>query len=91
MGPAATVAAALTVLGSQRPDACVLDVNLRGEHSAPVAARLKEQAVPFVLSSAYGPETLTQYDAFQGITNVGKPVPPGLAMMIGKLLKIADA
>jgi CheY-like chemotaxis protein len=87
LGPVPSVAAALALLRTQRPDACVLDVNLRGEHSAPVAALLKSQKVPFVLSSAYGPDTLDQYEAFHGITNVGKPAPARLSALIGSLLK----
>ena len=73
LGPVATVAAALALLGSQPPHACVLDVNLRGEHSAPVAQALRDQGVPFLLSSAYNAATLDQYPAFAGATNIGKP------------------
>lgn len=86
LGPVATVTAALDFLMARLPHACVLDVNLRGEHSAPVAARLKECGVPFLLSSAYGSDTLGQYEEFAGVTNVGKPAPTRLAMLIGALL-----
>jgi CheY-like chemotaxis protein len=37
IGPALTVAGALALIQRQRPDAAVLDVNLRGERVTPVA------------------------------------------------------
>src|ERR1700759_2232288 len=37
LGPASTVAAALAILADHRPDACILDFNLRGEQATPVA------------------------------------------------------
>ncbi len=75
VGPVATVQSALAALDRDRPHLCVLDVNLRGEHSAPVAVALKTQNVPFVLSSAYERANLDQIPAFAGVTNVGKPAP----------------
>ena len=74
-GPVVSVAAALAQLEQQVPSACVLDVNLRGENSAPVAVALKRLGVPFLLSSAYSADTLEQYPAFKGIMNIGKPAP----------------
>ena len=82
LGPAATVSVALALLDSAVPDVCVLDVNLRGQHSTPVADRLRTMKIPFVLSSAYGSQTLDQYDSFQGISNVGKPAPPHLPSVL---------
>ncbi|WIJ26405.1 response regulator [Devosia sp. RR2S18] len=73
VGPVSTVAAALAELDRRKPCACVLDVNLRGQHSVPVAHKLIEQKVPFVLSSAYEQETLDQHAVFRGVTNIGKP------------------
>jgi len=88
LGPVATVGTALNLLTVQRPDACLLDVNLRNENSAPLAERLKVEKVPFLLSSAYGAETLAQYAAFRGITNIGKPAPAHLPTLIANLLKM---
>jgi CheY-like chemotaxis protein len=45
---------ALDLLNRQRPDAAVLDVNLAGELSYPVASRLDTLAVPFVFATGYG-------------------------------------
>ncbi len=75
VGPVATVQAALEALVRDQPHLCVLDVNLRGEHSAPVAVALRTQNVPFVLSSAYERANLDQTPAFEGVINIGKPAP----------------
>ncbi|MFN4099976.1 MAG: response regulator [Pararhodobacter sp.] len=53
LGPAGSVAQALQMLETERPDAAVLDVNLRGELVTPVAERLHDLRIPFVVSSAY--------------------------------------
>ena len=53
VGPAPTVRAALAALTRERPEAAVLDLNLRGERSTPVAAALREAGVPFVLTTGY--------------------------------------
>jgi CheY-like chemotaxis protein len=55
-GSAARVGQALEFLGdSARPiDLAVLDVNLGGEDSFPVAAALAERGVPFAFSTGYG-------------------------------------
>lgn len=76
VGPAATVAAALALLDTTSPSACVLDVNLRGEVSAQVAWALKKRNVPFLLSSGYKQETINTEAAFEGVANIGKPAQP---------------
>ena len=53
VGPAPTVRAALAALAEGRPEVAVLDFNLRGERSTPVAAALREAGVPFVLTTGY--------------------------------------
>lgn len=60
IGPAPSVEAALHLIGEETPDAALLDGNLRGRLSAPVAAALRERAVPFVVVSGYGPEQLDE-------------------------------
>ncbi len=51
---AATVEQALAALSTQSFDVAVLDVNLGGETSQPVAEDLCARAIPFVVSSGYG-------------------------------------
>ncbi|MCW8088259.1 response regulator [Sabulicella glaciei] len=73
IGPAPTVAAALALLASHRPDVAVLDVNLRGERVTPVAEALKAMGVPFVLTSAYSAADLASDAVLASARNVGKP------------------
>ena len=54
LGLASNVARALSLIEKQRPDAALLDLNLNGTSALPVAARLIEQNVPFVVVSGYG-------------------------------------
>jgi CheY-like chemotaxis protein len=52
-GPAASVDQALSLIEAQVVDAAVLDVNLGGQMSYPVADALIARGVPFVFSSGY--------------------------------------
>lgn len=53
VGPLATVAAALAALEADRPDAALLDANLRGECAAPVARKLAADGIPFAFVTGY--------------------------------------
>jgi CheY-like chemotaxis protein len=52
IGPAGTVAAALSLVGPNQIDVAVLDVNLRGERVYPVADLLLQKQTPFVFATA---------------------------------------
>lgn len=54
VGPSATVAAAIAAIESQPLDAALIDVNLNGEDSGPIARALGERGVPFVIATGYG-------------------------------------
>jgi CheY-like chemotaxis protein len=58
IGPVATVAEALSLLQRERPDVAVLDLNLAGETSTPVADALVTMGVPFVVATGYGADGL---------------------------------
>jgi CheY-like chemotaxis protein len=58
IGPVATVAEAMALLEASAPDAAVLDLNLAGETSTPVADVLAARGVPFVVATGYGAEGL---------------------------------
>jgi two-component SAPR family response regulator len=75
LGPVSSVAAALALLKTHKPDAAILDLNLRGELVTPVARRLRELDVPFVLSTAYNHLRADDEEAFSGVANLGKPLP----------------
>lgn len=51
---AATVGEALEVLSGHPFDVAMVDVNLGGEKSYPVADALTERGIPFVFSTGYG-------------------------------------
>lgn len=51
---ATTVGDALALLDERRPDAAMLDVNLRGEAAYSIASRLDQADIPFVFVTGYG-------------------------------------
>jgi CheY-like chemotaxis protein len=53
VGPAAGVNQALAMLDAEAFDAAVLDVNLKGQKSYPIADTLAARGVPFVFSTGY--------------------------------------
>ncbi len=54
LGPATRVPAALALARTERIDAALLDINLDGEMSWPVALALRERGIPFAFSTGYG-------------------------------------
>lgn len=57
-GPADSVDAALAIIQGETVDAAVLDINLNGKMSYPVADELNARGIPFVFSTGYGIDTL---------------------------------
>jgi CheY-like chemotaxis protein len=54
LGPVATVEAAIATLGKDAiPDVAIVDLNLRGKASAPVAEELSRLNIPFVFATGY--------------------------------------
>jgi CheY-like chemotaxis protein len=58
VGPAASVNQALAMIDAEAIDAAVLDLNLNGQMSYPVAEALAAHGVPFVISTGYDKDTL---------------------------------
>jgi CheY-like chemotaxis protein len=54
LGPAADTARAFAMIEEAKFDAAILDVNLGGERTMPVAAILKSKGIPFVFATGYG-------------------------------------
>ena len=54
VGPARTRSDAVAMSRSERLDAAVLDLNLRGESSESVAAELSARRIPFLFATGYG-------------------------------------
>lgn len=86
LGPVASVADALALLGRERPDAALLELDLRDGHAAPLAEALARLGVPFALVTAHdrggrdGP-------ALDGAARVTKPYGRGeLRLALARLL-----
>ncbi|TPJ65728.1 response regulator [Mesorhizobium sp. B2-6-1] len=58
VGPAPSVAAALRLVGSDKIDMALLDIQLNGETSLPLAETLQAQGVPFALMTGFGARDL---------------------------------
>ena len=54
VGPAPTVAIAIDLIAREKLDAALLDANLGGTSSAPIAVELTRRQVPFVVVTGYG-------------------------------------
>jgi CheY-like chemotaxis protein len=60
VGPAASIKQALAMLDTEAIDVAVLDVNLNGQLSYPVADALVARGVPFVFSTGYHQDRLLE-------------------------------
>lgn len=58
VGPAARLNEALAMVEAEAFDAALLDVNLNGEQSFPVADALAARGVPFIFSTGYNKDSL---------------------------------
>jgi CheY-like chemotaxis protein len=82
---AATVGQALSKLDGEVFDAAVLDVNLNGTRSYPVAERLAACGIPFVFSTGYSDDALG--DGYADRPVLKKPFQyPELASALSRLL-----
>lgn len=68
---AKTLTEALEAVDADSPDAAILDGNLNGDSSAPVATRLREKAIPFVVVTGYSAEQLKAW--LDGAPILSKP------------------
>lgn len=71
-GPVATVEEALTIVEREAPDGVLLDANLNGDSSAPIAAVLHARSIPFVVVTGYGRLELPT-DVMNGAPRLAKP------------------
>jgi len=72
---------ALAFVDANAPTAAILDINLGGEQSYPVARALREKAIPFMFTTGYGERHLPT--EFEGAKTVQKPYLP---QVIGRQL-----
>jgi DNA-binding response OmpR family regulator len=88
IGPAATVEEAMALLDHERPDAVVLDLNLAGETSTPVADLLAARGIPYVIATGYGASGLPA--GHQDAMVLAKPYDPAeLTSMLGRICRQA--
>lgn len=87
IGPAATVDEALALLERETPDAVVLDLNLAGETSTPVADWLAARGIPYVIATGYGAAGLPA--GHQDAMVLAKPYDPAeLTAMLDRICRL---
>jgi len=75
VGVANSLEAGLKQVVSEEFDAAVVDVNLNGAESYPIAHSLKARSIPFVFSTGYGGKALPQ--ALRNVPVLVKPFEHG--------------
>lgn len=71
LASAGSVADALAKLSGLSPDVAVVDVNLAGTPSFPVAEALRARGIPFLFTTGYGQEGLPP--SYADVTVLAKP------------------
>jgi len=86
LGPAGTLEEAHRYVKGERFDCAILDMNLSGDMAFPIADRLQEAGIPFVIATGYNsaslPERLADVPRVEKPSDVGKvieAIPPLLA------------
>lgn len=74
VGPYRNLATALDATRQEAFDAAILDINLEGERSYPIASDLASRGIPFLFLSGYGGESLPE--EFRGFKRLAKPYDP---------------
>lgn len=83
VGPAASLAEGMRLVERGGFDLAVIDWNLDGEHSTPIAEALSEAGIPFVISTGYG----IVPTEFAGHPLLAKPYDPcDLVRLFGNLI-----
>ena len=90
VGPASSVATALELMKTSRPDAAILDVVLRNETSYPIARALAQAGIPFAFTTGRNVEDVA--GEFAQARLLQKPFDfDGVREAIGVLLSRFDA
>ena len=75
VGPVPTIPEAMAAIANEKLDAVLLDANLGGVSSGPIAAELSARGLPFVVVTGYGDLELSSA-ALQSAPRVKKPFTP---------------
>jgi DNA-binding response OmpR family regulator len=78
LGPVGTVEEAFAIVAGGGLDCAILDMNLRGDMAYPVADRLSEAGIPFVIATGYNSASLPE--RFSHLPRVEKPVDPAIVL-----------
>lgn len=83
LGPVPSLEKASIILDSAVPDFAILDVNLEGESSFPIADRLKDSAIPFMFVTGYDDWVIA--DRYRDVPRMTKPYSIGslIAFVVG--------
>ena len=85
VGPAARIGQALAMIETEVFDAALLDINLNGEKSYPVADALIARGLPFVFSTGYNRDSAPA--GYEGYPRLQKPFSiPELGDVLTRLL-----
>lgn len=68
---AATLKTGLKIAANEHFDFCILDINLRGERSFPIADILTSRSIPYLFVSGYGREGIES--RFFNVASLPKP------------------
>lgn len=71
VGPATRLEAAVEKAGSAEIDGAILDLNLNGVSTYPVAEVLQKRGIPFIFATGYGSSALV--DRYRQIPTLQKP------------------
>ena len=71
IGPTSRLIDSIEAMNAERVDACILDLDLHGRMSYPLARLLRLKGIPFLIVSAYEPEPDNQ--DVKDTPYVGKP------------------
>jgi two-component SAPR family response regulator len=74
IGPIASLAKAMEAVETELVDAAVLDINISGGTSVPVAQLLMEQNLPFVFVTGYQSPDHLLPDRLRVMTQLNKPI-----------------
>ena len=91
VGPAARVARALELLEAEPVDAALLDLNLAGEVTIPVAEELKRRGIPFAFATGYGKGLELPPKLAEAASVVPKPYRrQDIAELVGRTLRCGE-
>lgn len=87
VGPALDIESALALVGGEPFDWAVLDLNIQGKPSFPVARALNARRIPFVFASGYG--AADSGSGFEDVPVIQKPF--DLAELASVVRRLAPA